>query len=70
MDDSYEVINIGRDIHICTEIKIKSGNWASADDYFMNPQSFDDYKQAYIIKSIYDGRDHTLFSILCEGAGR
>jgi len=67
------VISIGRDIHVCTEIKLKSDGWVSADDYFANPQypqPFDGYEQAYIIKSIYKIRNHTVFSILCEGAGR
>jgi len=67
------VINIGRDIRICTEIKLESGNWVSADDFIMNPQyphPLDGYEGAYIIKPIYDTHDHTVFSILCEGAGR
>jgi len=58
---------------MCTEIKLGSGNWVSADDYFLNPeypQPFDGFEQAYIIKPIYDIRDHTVFSLLCEGAGR
>ena len=63
---------MGRDIYMCTEIKLESKNWVSADDYYANPyypRSFDGHRQAYILKPIYDVRDRTLFSILCEGAG-